>query len=162
MNNAKRYLPILVLTALVVGLAACTDDGPEPAGTAVVESAVPESTAPDTTGPAESTAPDTTPDTTAPETTMPDTSPGSTSPDSTAPGSSAPGECADEPTVETATDLVVGLTEDEAEEALEECGWTMRVGRRDGEDLAMTMDFRPERVNVEVTDGEVTEVLSIG
>jgi hypothetical protein len=66
------------------------------------------------------------------------------------------------PTVETATLVLVGLTEDEATEAAEALGWEVRVIRRDGEDLPMTMDLRTNRVNVEVTDGEVTEVLQIG
>jgi hypothetical protein len=66
------------------------------------------------------------------------------------------------PTVETATPVLVGLTEDEATEAAEALGWEVRVIRIDGEDQAMTMDLRPNRVNVAVEDGEVTEVLQIG
>jgi len=57
---------------------------------------------------------------------------------------------------------VIGLTEDEAQAAVEEQGWTLRVTRRDGEDLAATMDLRLDRVNVEVVDGEVTQVVDIG
>ena len=72
------------------------------------------------------------------------------------------GECAEEPTEETADELLVGLTEDEATEAAEACGWILRVVQRDGEDLPMTMDLRPNRVNVEVTDGEVTAIVSTG
>ena len=79
-----------------------------------------------------------------------------------APPSSAPGECAEEPTEETADDLLVGLTEDEATEAAEACGWILRVVQRDGEELPVTMDLRPKRVNVEVTDGEVTAIVSTG
>ena len=93
-----------------------------------------------------------------PETTVPETS----DPESAAPPSSAPGDCAEEPTEETADELLVGLTEDEATEAAEACGWILRVVRRDGEDLPMTMDLRPNRVNVEVTDGEVTAIVSTG
>ncbi|HET9547079.1 MAG TPA: hypothetical protein VFO97_04550 [Desertimonas sp.] len=93
-----------------------------------------------------------------PETTVPETS----DPESAAPPSSAPGECAEEPTEETADDLLVGLTEDEATEAAEVCGWILRVVRRDREELPMTMDLRPNRVNVEVTDGEVTAIVSTG
>jgi hypothetical protein len=177
MNHTHRHLPITVLIAALAagGLAACADDGPESAATTVVETsspdAAPDSTAPGSTAPG-STAPDTTAlDTTAPETTTPGTSPESTEPESTTAGTSpestelestTAGDCAPEPTVETAAELVVGLTEEDAEVALDECGWIMRVGRRDGEDLVMTMDLRPNRVNVEVTDGEVTDVLSIG
>jgi hypothetical protein len=36
------------------------------------------------------------------------------------------------------------------------------VVRLDGEDLPATMDFNPQRVNVAVVNGVVTEVLSIG
>jgi len=66
------------------------------------------------------------------------------------------------PTEESAGDVLVGLTEDDATTAAEGHGWAFRVARRDGEDLPLTMDFRPDRVNVEVTDGEVTAVVSIG
>ena len=34
--------------------------------------------------------------------------------------------------------------------------------RRDGEDLPATLDLRPNRVNVEVTDDEVTAIVNIG
>lgn len=71
-------------------------------------------------------------------------------------------EAGGEPTVETATPVLVGLAEDEATEAAEALGWEVRVIRREGEDLPMTMDLRTNRVNVEVTDGKVTEVIQIG
>jgi hypothetical protein len=77
-----------------------------------------------------------------------------------APPTSLP--CADEPTEESAEDLLVGLAEAAATDAAESCGWLVRVVRRDGEDLPMTLDFRPNRVNVEVTDGEITAIISIG
>jgi hypothetical protein len=80
-----------------------------------------------------------------------------------APGGTAEAPAAvAEPTVETATPVLVGLTEAEATDASEALGWELRVIRREGEDLPMTADFRQNRVNVEVTDGEVTEVLQIG
>ena len=85
-------------------------------------------------------------------------------PDTTeAPGTTvdAP-EPGDEPTVETAAPVLVGLTEDEATEAAEALDWEIRVTNIDGEDQAVTMDLRPNRVNVAVVDGEVTEVLNIG
>ena len=62
---------------------------------------------------------------------------------------------------ESADELLVGLTEDEATEAAEACGWILRVVR-DGEDLPATLDFRPNRVNVEVTDDEVTAIVNTG
>jgi hypothetical protein len=80
---------------------------------------------------------------------------------SNATGTTVPIECADEPTEELA-DGLVGLTESEATAAAEACGWILRVVRRDGEDLPATRDFRPNRVNVEVTDGEVTAIVNIG
>jgi hypothetical protein len=49
-----------------------------------------------------------------------------------------------------------------ATEAAEALGWEVRAIRIDGEDQAMTLDLRPNRVNVAVEDGEVTEVLQIG
>ena len=79
-----------------------------------------------------------------------------------APPSSGPADCAEEPTEESADELLVGLTEDEATDAAEACGWILRVVRRDGEDLPATLDFRPNRVNVEVTDGEVTAIVNTG
>ena len=66
-----------------------------------------------------------------------------------------------EPTEESAA-VLVGLTEDDATDAAEACGWILRVVRRDGEDQPATLDFRPNRVNVEVTDGEVTAIVNIG
>ena len=79
-----------------------------------------------------------------------------------APPSSAPSDCADEPTEETADECSSASPRTTATEAAEACGWILRVVRRDGEDLPVTMDLRPNRVNVEVTDGEVTAIVSIG
>jgi hypothetical protein len=72
-----------------------------------------------------------------------------------------PSDCPAEPTEESAADLV-GLTEEAATAAAEAYGWILRVVRRDGEDLPATRDFRPNRVNVEVTDGEVAAIAYIG
>jgi hypothetical protein len=58
--------------------------------------------------------------------------------------------------------LVVGLTVDEATERLAADGWSLRVVVEDGEALAVTDDFVTSRVNVEVVDGVVTAVSSIG
>ncbi len=62
---------------------------------------------------------------------------------------------------------VVGADVDEATATLEDAGFTLRVVRRDGEDLAATMDYVPNRVNVAVEtqdDGteQVTELISMG
>ena len=62
---------------------------------------------------------------------------------------------------------VIGDSVDDATATLEEAGLTLRVVRRDGEDLAGTADFVDNRVNVAVEtqdDGTevVTEVISVG
>jgi hypothetical protein len=62
---------------------------------------------------------------------------------------------------------VIGESVDDATSTLEEAGYTLRVVKRDGEDLASTADFIENRVNVAVEtqdDGteEVTEVISLG
>lgn len=49
----------------------------------------------------------------------------------------------------------LGLTEAEAEALAEENGLIFRVVERDGEPLAMTMDFRPGRINASIMGGEV-------
>jgi hypothetical protein len=146
----RRSRPLLAagLAALLITAVACGDDDDEGASdtTSVVSTEPPASSEP--------AAPTTvsTPPTTEPEATMPDTTP---------PTSGAADDCPAEPTVDAAG-FLVGLTEDEAAEAAEACGWTTRVVRRDGQDQAITLDFRPTRVNVEVTDGEVTAIVDIG
>jgi len=62
---------------------------------------------------------------------------------------------------------VIGQSVEEATATLEAAGFTLRVVRRDGEDLAVTADFLENRVNVAVETqqyGEevVTEVVSTG
>ncbi|MGA1312369.1 MAG: hypothetical protein ACO30L_04715 [Ilumatobacteraceae bacterium] len=53
-------------------------------------------------------------------------------------------------------DLLLGFREADAQRCAEELGWGFRVGRRDGESFALTMDYSPQRVNVEVDDDVVT------
>lgn len=65
------------------------------------------------------------------------------------------------PTVESARTLV-GLSESEAGKVAETAGWVLRVVRRDGEDFMVTQEFNGSRVNIEVTRGTVSEVLSVG
>jgi hypothetical protein len=140
---------------LAVGAAACADDDNAATGTTDTTdaaAAVPEvgTTEPsvDSTQPPEATEP---PSTSDAEDAMTDSS---------EPPTSTP--CPAEPTVESAGDVVVGLTPEEATVAAEDCGWILRVVRIDGEDQPVTRDLRPNRVNVEVTDGEVTAVVNIG
>ena len=69
-----------------------------------------------------------------------------------------------EPAVDAAFDgsTLVGLRVDEASKLAEASGWTVRVARADGADLALTMDYSETRLNVAVEAGVVTEVVSIG
>jgi hypothetical protein len=72
-----------------------------------------------------------------------------------------------EVTVGTDVPDVIGDSVDDATATLEDAGLTLRVVRRDGEDLPGTADFVETRVNVAVEtqdDGTevVTEVVSIG
>jgi hypothetical protein len=57
---------------------------------------------------------------------------------------------------------VVGMDVNSAESALADLGYEMRIVRLDGEDLAVTMDYREDRVNVEVEDDTVVAVQGIG
>jgi len=61
-----------------------------------------------------------------------------------------------------AAEILLGLPEDEAAKVAEENGWTLRVVRADGVDFVVTADYSPTRVNVELTEGVVTAVVSIG
>lgn len=156
MNRMPAVPLALLAAAITLGASGCGNDGPD----STIGSAPP-STAPSDTDAAGSTESG---DTSAPtegsdqagSTGTPDTA---ESGGSTEPGGSQPIE---EPTVDAATDLLVGLNEEEATAAAEEQGWTLRVARRDDEDLAMTMDLRPNRVNVEITDGQVSAIISTG
>lgn len=58
-------------------------------------------------------------------------------------------------------DLLLGFSEADAQRCAEELGWAFRVGRRDGESFALTMDYSPQRVNVEVDDDVVT-LIAVG
>ena len=56
---------------------------------------------------------------------------------------------------------VIGQSVDEATATLDEVGMTLRVVKRDGEDLASTADFVENRVNVAVeTQDDGTEVVT--
>src|SRR6478735_8533639 len=74
--------------------------------------------------------------------------------DTTATETTIAGETADAPDV-------IGDSVEDATATLEAAGWTLRVLRRDGEDLPATMDFVDNRVNVAVeTDAYGTEVVT--
>ena len=57
---------------------------------------------------------------------------------------------------------LVGMTVADAEAKAKANGCSMRVTRRDGEDLPATADYRSDRISVAVTDGEVVEVIGLG
>jgi hypothetical protein len=59
-------------------------------------------------------------------------------------------------------DEFVGVPLPEFEEVAKRYGFTTRVARQDGVDLAVTMDYSDSRVNVAVKDDIVTEILSFG
>lgn len=67
-----------------------------------------------------------------------------------------PGEavCITEGT-ETPAPEYMGLTEDQAVDLAAEQGLELREAGRDGECFPMTMDIRPDRINVEYIDGIV-------
>ncbi len=80
---------------------------------------------------------------------------------------------ADDPTVDTVEwvdeapdvsegEILVGLRLDDAEALAGDEGWEIRVAILDGEEFALTMDYVPNRANVEVTDGIVTGILGFG
>ncbi len=50
-------------------------------------------------------------------------------------------------------DLLIGMVEDDAEACAIDLGWQWRVGERDGEFYALTMDYRPDRVTVQIQEG---------
>ena len=76
-------------------------------------------------------------------------------------------DAATEGTVAVDVPDVIGDSVEEATATLESAGLTLRVVRRDGEELPVTADFVEDRVNVAVEtqdDGTevVTEVVSTG
>jgi hypothetical protein len=51
---------------------------------------------------------------------------------------------------------LIGLPEDEAAQMIAAAGFSERIVSRDGEDFAVTMDYRSDRVNLGIVDGVVT------
>jgi len=67
-----------------------------------------------------------------------------------------------EPTVaitQESADVLVGMAETDATKSAEAKGWVVRVGSRDGEDFALTMDYRTDRVTLTVKADKVTAVV---
>jgi major membrane immunogen (membrane-anchored lipoprotein) len=61
-----------------------------------------------------------------------------------------------EPDQAAVGEALVGLTKAQAEEAAEAAGYTVRVTMEDGQMFPMTMDYRTDRINIEVENGVVT------
>jgi predicted RNA binding protein YcfA (HicA-like mRNA interferase family) len=57
---------------------------------------------------------------------------------------------------------IVGMDCQAAKKALEEDGYALRVIRENGFHKIVTMDYRPERVNVSIDDGIITNVEKLG
>jgi hypothetical protein len=55
-------------------------------------------------------------------------------------------------------DLLLGFSEADAERCAGELGWAYRVGMRDGEYFALTMDYSLQRVTVEVENDKVVRI----
>ena len=55
-------------------------------------------------------------------------------------------------------DMLIGLTESDAESCAKSLGWAFRVGERDGESFAVTADYSQQRVTVSVAKNLVTTV----
>jgi hypothetical protein len=129
----SRPLATLAICALAT-LVACGDDDPEPGA-----------------GPDTPTA-----------TTIPSPPGGATIPD--LPDNRDPSRirCTAPPRGTFDATAVVGGPLEEAEAEAEARGCSVREVRRDGEDLAATQDFRPDRANVATREGDVVRILSIG
>ena len=59
---------------------------------------------------------------------------------------------------EVATGELIGLSEPDAQTCIEEAGLTGRVVYRDGESFPVTLDYRPDRINMSIEEGFVVEV----
>lgn len=52
---------------------------------------------------------------------------------------------------------LLGLTFEEAKNIVEKMGHQIRVTKLDGEDMILTMDFRLDRHNVEISDNKIVK-----
>lgn len=71
-------------------------------------------------------------------------------------------DCGPRNQVQDATELLVGLTIDEAKLESERAGWTLRIVKRGNLPCVVTRDVDPKRVNVDVDFGCVLNVHSFG
>ena len=73
-----------------------------------------------------------------------------------------PADAADTTEITVArAELLIGFSEANAERCAEELGWAYRVGMRDGEYFALTMDYSLQRVTVEIENDLVVRI-SVG
>lgn len=140
-HRARRLaLGLAVLCALALGLTACgEDDGPSSPGTSAPSPDTPTSSPPIDAPPGGGEIPDL---------------PVNDDPEAVT--------CTGPPEGVFDATTIVGRSEVDAAAAAEAEGCSVRVVERDGRSLAVTEDFRPDRINVAVAEGVVTEIVSLG
>lgn len=141
-TDLLRSLTLVSLAGLLtLGAAACGGDGDDDVATTAPPAAEPDGTAVDDPDAAVSSPPNVgEPDPPTDDGTLPDLT---------------PVDAAD-------AEVLVGQTLADAEDEADARGWTVRVARLDGEDLALTEDYSPTRINVAVEDDVVVGVLFVG
>lgn len=79
------------------------------------------------------------------------------------PGAKPDGEATDPALAEAqeVADTLVGMQSADAQTAVEKAGLTYRVVAEDGQAKPATSDYRPDRINVEIEEGQVTKA-SVG
>lgn len=147
---SPRLLATLLAGALALGpLAACGSSGSEPVasdGGAASTTAAPSTTAdPDASRSSPGSPGDPTATTLAP----------------TDPGATVDTELPPPVSIEEAQ-VLVGMTVEGAFDEAEARGWTLRIVRSGDDDLPVTDDYSPTRVNIAAEIQTVTEVVSVG
>ncbi len=64
--------------------------------------------------------------------------------------------------IKAVSDSIIGLDITDAEHIAQKKGLLIRPMCVDGQELLGTCDFRPNRLNIEVNDGKVAAVVSVG
>lgn len=77
------------------------------------------------------------------------------------PGTGGGAGVMEDPTMSAKAEKMIGLSEDEAMKVADSEGWLVRVAERDGETFMLTADYNPQRVNLTIKGGTITDV-SIG
>lgn len=92
-----------------------------------------------------------------PSATAPGSAPAASSADAADPSRPVlPPPTADEPDSEAVNAALVGMTEAQATAAATAAGYTVRIASVDGEPRALTMDYRFDRINLQLESGTVT------